>query len=159
MFAFLSYLAVSNGSYVVFNWFLHLTTIANLFTWVGICLSSIGFRRALKAQGVTKADMPFHSPFQPYLAYISLAFFVIVIVFNGFHVFTTGNFNATDFITAYIGIPIFAILFLFWKILKRTKMVDPKTADIWTGKAAIDAEYWPERFPRNFLERIWFWIA
>jgi amino acid transporter len=67
----------------------------------------------------------------------------------------------TDFLTAYIGIPIFFGLYLFWKIAKRTSFRNPADADITTGKAALDAEdgQWPERIPRNVVERVWFWIA
>ena len=159
VFALLSYLAVGTSSATVFGWFLRLTTIANLWTWVGICLSSIGFRRALKAQGVPEKDMPFRAPFQPYLAWIAMIFFLIVIFLNGFFVFIKGNWSIDDFVTSYVGIPIFVVLYLFWKIFKRTPFVKPESCDLWTGKAAVDAEYWPERRPRNFLERIWFWIA
>lgn len=66
-----------------------------------------------------------------------------------------------DFLTAYLGVPIFFLLFFFWKIFKRTKWISPADADIYTGKAALDAEdaQWPELVPRNMLEKIWFWIA
>lgn len=50
-------------------------------------------------------------------------------------------------------------LFVFWKLFKRTKFVKPSEADIWTGKAALDAEEWPPIIPKNIVERIWFWIA
>ena len=60
---------------------------------------------------------------------------------------------------SYVCVPIYIVFFLFWKILKRTRFVKPHEADIFTGKAAIDAEYWPEINPRNFVERIWFWLA
>lgn len=49
--------------------------------------------------------------------------------------------------------------FLFWKIVKRTRFVRPEEADIFTGKAAIDAEHWPVQTPKNIIERIWYWIA
>lgn len=63
-----------------------------------------------------------------------------IIVFNGFKVFTQTkggwhNKQLTDFFTAYIGIPIFFILYAFWKIFKRSAAVNPAQADIWTGKA------------------------
>ena len=51
------------------------------------------------------------------------------------------------------------LLFAFWKVFKRTKMVNPAEADIWSGKAALDAEVWPEQIPRNALERFWFWLC
>ena len=57
--------------------------------------------------------------------------------------------------------PIFFLLYGFWKILKRTSWIKPENADITTGKAALDAEddQWPELVPRNVMEKIWFWIA
>ncbi|CZR53101.1 probable general amino acid permease [Phialocephala subalpina] len=65
------------------------------------------------------------------------------------------------FLTAYLGIPIFFVLYGFWKIYKRTPFIHPADADITTGKAALDAEdgQWPEQHPRNIFERVWFWIA
>lgn len=113
----------------------------------------------MKAQGVGRDQLPFQTKFQPYLAYAALFFFAIIIVFNGYEVFTNGNWSTEDFITAYIGIPIYFTLYLFWKIFKRTKPVKPEEADIWTGKAAIDAVVWPEEVPKNVIEKIWFWIA
>lgn len=65
----------------------------------------------------------------------------------------------TDFFTAYIGVPIFFLLYLFWKIFKRSKVVDSAHADIWSGKAALDAEVWPEQHPRNIVEKFWFWLC
>ena len=56
-------------------------------------------------------------------------------------------------------IPIYAALFIFWKIVKKTKFVKASEADIWSGKAALDAQVWPVREPRNALEKVWFWIA
>jgi len=161
----LTYMTVSSGANNVFGWFQTLTTITSLFTWISICIAFLGFRKACDAQGVTRADRPFNSKFQPFTAYAALVFFVIIVVFNGWKVFThdavTGesNWSIQDFVTAYVVIPIYLGLFLFWKLYKKTKFVKASEADLWTGKAALDAEVWPEQIPKNFLERIWFWIA
>lgn len=60
-----------------------------------------------------------------------------------------------------MGIPIYCGLYAFWKIYKKTTWVRSEEADITTGKAALDAAdaHWPERTPRNFVERVWFWVA
>lgn len=163
--AALTYLSVrSGGPAVVFGWFQNLTTIASLFTWCSICIAYIQFHKALKAQGVDRNTLVFRSRFQPYTAWLAFSYFAMIIIFNGFPVFTGAHhrrFNPTDFLAAYIGIPIFFVLFLFWKVFKRTHLISPADADITTGKAALDAEdgQWPEQTPRNILERIWFWIA
>jgi hypothetical protein len=54
----------------------------------------------------------------------------------------------------YVACRIFFAFFLFWKIIKNTKFVKPEQADLWTGKAAIDAEVWPEPEPKNVLEKV-----
>lgn len=155
-------MSVSTGASKVFTWFQSLVTIASLFTWCSICYTYTRFHKALQAQGVDRSTLVFRSFGQPYIAWISFVFFAIVILFNGFKVFTIrpwGSDQLTDFFTAYVGIAIFGLLFAFWKIFKRTKMVKPAEADIWTGKAALDAEIWPEQIPRNALERFWFWLC
>jgi len=155
----LTYMSVSSGANKVFAWFQNLTTIAQLFTWCSICVAYIRFRKALIAQGVDRNELIFRSPWQPYTAYFALSFFIMIILFNGWKVFTHHNWSRDNFITAYIGIPIYFALYLFWRIFKRTSFVKASEADIWSGKAALDAEVWPDQVPRNFLEKIWFWIA
>ncbi|KAF1986885.1 proline-specific permease [Aulographum hederae CBS 113979] len=155
----LTFLSVSSGANEVFSWFMNLTTIANLLTWISICIAYLQFRKALIKQNVSRDSLIFKSRWQPYTAYFALIYFSIVILFNGWTVFTKGNWSVNDFITAYIGIPIYLGLYLFWKVFKRPGFVKAEEADIWSGKAALDAEIWPEQTPRNFLEKIWFWIA
>jgi amino acid transporter len=160
----LTYMSVSTGANTVFTWFQNLTTIAQLFTWCSVCYTYTRFRKALIAQGVDRNTLVFRAKWQPYTAWAAFVYFALIIVFNGFKVFTQtkggwGSSQLTDFFTAYVGIPIFGLLFLFWKVFKRTKVVNPAEADIWSGKAALDAEVWPEQVPRNALEKFWFWLC
>jgi amino acid transporter len=73
-------------------------------TWITICWAFIRFRKALQAQGLAEENKWFRSPFQPYVAWVSLVFFSIVTIFNGFEVFMKGKWNISDFLVAYIGI-------------------------------------------------------
>lgn len=158
----ITYMSVSTGANQVFLWFQNLTTIAQLFTWTSICITYTRFRAALIAQNVDRNTLVFKSPFQPYLAWTACVYFSLILFFNGFKVFTTtpwGPDELTSFFTAYVGFPIFFLLYAFWKIFKRTKFVKPAEADIWSGKAALDAEVWPEHIPRNIIEKFWFWLC
>ncbi|OAK95496.1 hypothetical protein IQ06DRAFT_297700 [Phaeosphaeriaceae sp. SRC1lsM3a] len=158
----ITYLSVSAGANKVFTWFQNLTTIAQLFTWSSICITYLRFRKALAAQGVDRSTLTFAAKFQPYATWAALIYFVLIIIFNGFKAFTVtpwGEDQLTAFFTAYVGIPIYFLLYASYKIIKRPKFVKPAEADIWTGKAALDAEVWPEQVPRNALERFWFWLC
>jgi len=155
----LTYMSCSSGANVVFTWFQNLTTIAGLFTWSSICIAYIRFHAALKAQGVDRNTLVFKSPFQPFLAWASLIYFALIILFNGFYAFCP--WNVDDFITSYVGIPIYFVLFFGWKILKRTKPRKAAEADLYTGKSALDAAdaQWPEQHPKNIFEKFWFWLC
>ncbi|KAF2503315.1 amino-acid permease inda1 [Lophium mytilinum] len=155
----LTYMSVSSNANDVFIWFQALTTIAQLFTWCSICVAYLRFRSALIAQGVDRDTLVFKSRFQPYTAWFALIYFAMIILFNGFAVFTKAHWAVQDFITAYIGIPIYFLLYAVWKIWKRPGFVKPAAADIWTGKSTMDEHVWPEQAPRNFLERLWAWIC
>jgi amino acid transporter len=153
-------MSCSTGANVVFEWFQNLTTIASLFTWCSICIAYIQFHKALKAQGIDRNTLVFKSPFQPYTAWAAFVFFALIIVFNGFYCWSP-TFDVDNFVTSYVGIPIFFVLYAFWKIFKRTKFIPPVDVDLHTGKAALDAAdaLWPVQVPRNIFEKIWFWIA
>ncbi|KAF2867626.1 amino acid permease/ SLC12A domain-containing protein [Massariosphaeria phaeospora] len=158
----ITYMSVSTGANQVFLWFQNLTTIAQCFTWCSVLIAYTRFQKALVAQGVDRNTLIFRAPWQPYSSWIAFCYFALIILFNGFKVFTTtpwGDKQLTSFFTAYIGVLIYFLLFVFWKVFKRTKVVDPAHADIWSGKAALDAEVWPEQIPRNILERVWFWLC
>lgn len=51
---------------------------------------------------------------------------------------------------------IFVLLFVFWKVVKKTKMPSLAEMDLMGGKPEIDAleSTWEKPIPRNVLERV-----
>ena len=70
---------------------------------------------------------------QPWLAIWGLFWTTLFILINGFAVFFA--FNASDFLTAYINIPIFIVLYVGWKLVKRTKAWRAEDMDFVTVSA------------------------
>ncbi|KAI8682451.1 AA-permease domain-containing protein [Fusarium sp. Ph1] len=161
IFSLLTYLSVSSGPNQIFLWFQSLITMCTLITWSSICVAYLHFYGGLKANNISRKTLVHRAPFQPYGAIIALVFFLIIIFFNGFAVFFPGNWNVYNFVTAYIGIPIFVVLFMGWKVARRTKWLSPQERDLFTGKAEIDAldEIWEDDKPKNIWQKIWNWIA
>ncbi|KAK2799447.1 hypothetical protein FQN51_006934 [Onygenales sp. PD_10] len=157
----LVYLNVSSSSEEVFFWISNLSAVSTLIVWTSICITYVRFYQGLKRQGIPRSSLPFQSPFQPYLAYFAIAFSSTVAFFNGFDAFFPGRFSAKTFIPPYIDIPIFASLFLGYKFIMKTKFVRTDEMDFFSGKEEIDRQepLWEVPKPRNFLERIWFWLA
>lgn len=157
----LVYLNVNNQSSEVFFWISNLSAVSTLIVWASVSFVYLRFYYALRYNGIDRDTLPYKSPFQPFLAYFALIFCLVIALFNGFDCFFPGRFSAKSFIPPYIDIPIFLSLFFGYKLVKRTKFVGLAEMDLWSGKAEIDRleSTWVKPVPRNFLERIWFWIA
>ena len=91
-----------------------------------------------------------------------LVILILLTLTNGFQVFCNGNFTASGFLAAYITLPLFLALYIGHKIFYRTPLARRvEDIDLWSGKAEQDRleELFVEPVPRNFGERIWYWIA
>lgn len=96
-----------------------------------------------------------------YSSYIAVVFNIIVLLTNGFTVFTKGNWDAASFVSAYLDIPLVLAAFTIWKLLKKTKVVN--LADIPLGEALDQADQYPdEEYDRKptfmrILTFSWLW--
>lgn len=160
--ALLAFLNVSSSSANVFTWFTNLSTVSGFLAWLCVLTAYLRFRKALQHFGVDDTR-PFKTAFQPYASYISFFIVALLAITNGFTVFVGGNFTAGNFIAAYITLPIFAILYFGHKAwTKNWKFVyPPEEVDVFTGLDEVERveAMYSERQPRNWIEKIWFWIA
>ncbi|KAJ5552498.1 Dicarboxylic amino acid permease [Penicillium frequentans] len=144
IFALLAYMNVTSDSKVVFKYFVNLVTIFGLLTWISILVTHICFVRARKAQNVPVESLAYVAPLGVAGSYIALGFCIIIALTKNYDVFTHnkkwGNFDYKNFITAYLGIPLYLIMITGYKLITKCKRVDPATADLWTGKDEIDRE-------------------
>lgn len=140
-FALLAFMNVSDDSRTVFGYFVNLTTIFGLMTWISILVTHIWFVRARAAQGLKKEQMPYTAPLGIWGSYFALGMCILVALTKNYDVFV-GNFRTKyqTFITGYIGIPIYLILIFGHKFWTKSKGVTPAEADFYTGKDYIDAE-------------------
>ena len=144
--ACIAFLNVADDSRKVFSYFVNLVTIFGLLTWISILLTHIYFVRARRAQGVEKHMMPYTAPFGLYGTYFALVFCILIAIFKNFDVFVYvesrehPNFDFENFITGYLGIPLYLIMIFGYKWVKKSKGCTPLTADLYTGKDVIDRE-------------------
>lgn len=106
--------------------------------------------------------LPFKTPLQPYGAYYAMIFISLLAITNGYTVFFPGSFTASDFLVSYIVFVIFFVLYIGHKLYYKTPwMVKASELDIFSGKDEIDLleTHDIEPQPRNWLERVWWWIA
>lgn len=138
LFAPLAYLNCSSSGSVVFNWFVNLTNTSGFISWICCSIVVIRFDKARRAQGIPRSDMPYHNKwFQSgnWGAYTAIVGFTFLVLINGFDVFWPQNWNASSFLTAYIGIPIFLSIYFGHRIYARHEpwAHDPSMVDMHTG--------------------------
>lgn len=143
-FCLLAFLNVSTGSAVVFGYFVNLVTIFGILTWISILLAHIYFVDARRAQNVPDSALAYVAPLGKWGSVGALFFCCVIAFFKGFATMTYsksyGNFDYKNFITSYLGIPLYIIMILGYKVLMKSQRVRPETADLYSGKQRIDDE-------------------
>ncbi|KAI0055141.1 general amino acid permease 1 [Artomyces pyxidatus] len=136
--SFLAFLNVNNHAGRVFNWFVNLSAVGSLFSWMMIGITYLRYYYGLKAQGIKREGIygVYRSRLQPYGAMWVIFWSLFFILTSGISVFW--SFNGPDFVAAYINIPIFVLLYVGWKVYKRTKIVPLKEMDFVTGIPSVE---------------------
>ncbi|OAV85620.1 hypothetical protein PTTG_30389, partial [Puccinia triticina 1-1 BBBD Race 1] len=122
----------------VYEWFLNVASISILLTWWSILLTCIRFYQGLKHIGVDRNAFACRAPYQPWLSTFGFAMSTLIIIFNGFEVLIIGKWSPANFISAYISLPIFGMLFIGWKIFHRTAFIRVDKMDFATGRSDSD---------------------
>jgi yeast amino acid transporter len=100
-------------------------------------LTYIRFKKALEAQGISRDSLPYKGKYQPFLAYYALIGTTVMALVNGYPVFLPGHWNTTTFFFSYTVVGLFPLLFMGWKVAKKTKWLPPEEVDLVKGVAEI----------------------
>ncbi|GAB1741437.1 hypothetical protein NU219Hw_g6669t1 [Hortaea werneckii] len=151
-FSLLSFMAAAKGSAgTAFGYFSSMTALCGMVSWTCILWTSIRWHKGLKVQGIDrKSTLAYTAPLQPYLSYYGLVVCIIVVIFGGFTSFIH-EFDTSAFITTYFPIPFFAVLFVGYKLVKKSKMIRYEDMDFSTGSSL---EMGSEPAPTSFWKKI-----
>jgi amino acid transporter len=159
----LAFLNVSSTGAQVFLWFSNISTISGFIAWIVVMITYLRFRKAMVFNNMLSA-LPYRTPLQPYLTYFILFIVTLLTLTNGFQVFVPSRWSVSDFLAAYITIPIFLVLYAGHKIYFRTSFaIKVENIDVMTGKREMDElckdDISGAPVPKNFAQKVWFWIA
>lgn len=141
LFCLLAYMATASSSQEVFNYFVNVVSLTGLIAWFCILVIHIHFMKACKAQGIDRnTDLAYKAPMQPFGSYFSVSIVTLIILIKNFTVFLGDSFSYKDFITGYIVLPVFGIMYLVFKLYYRTKAFKPHEVDLATYRDVIDAD-------------------
>jgi amino acid transporter len=137
IFPCLAFLQLSNSSNQVLTWLINLVTAGGVINYIVITITYIFFYRACQAQGLDRKNLPYTGWFQPYSAYIGLAWMTFIVFCYGYSSFAP--FDVTSFFTYYAMLILAPILFITWKVAKRTKFVSASKADLVWERPNVEA--------------------
>ena len=155
-----SYLNVSNSSSVVFTWLTNISTVSGFVSWVFIGIIYLRFRKAIDYHNLNDR-VTFRPKFQIIGAYFSIFFFSLISLTNGYAVFF--DFNGSDFVAAYITLPIVLVLYVGHMLWYRNfrLFAPPEEIDCFTGLEEVEkqeAEY-VAPVAKNWLMKVYFWLC
>lgn len=157
----LTYLNVNNNGATVFGWFMNISTISGFIAWIVVLITYLRFRRAMDFRGLLHT-LPFRTPLQPYASWFILLLLVVLTLTNGFQVFFPSQWNVSDFLAAYITLPVFLLLYFGHKMVFRTRFTRRvEDIDVVTGVREMEEleEMDEKPVPKNWLQKAWFWLA
>ncbi|KAE8153647.1 amino acid permease/ SLC12A domain-containing protein [Aspergillus avenaceus] len=137
LFPLLSFLQVGSGSATAITWFVNLVTGGGLINYLIMSITFVNYYKACEAQGVDRKNRPYYGRFQPYGAYIGIVIHTCVLIFYGYSSFTP--WSVANFFSNYTMQLVAPCLFIFWKVLKRTRYIQPHEVDLVWERPAIDA--------------------
>ncbi|KAJ7606953.1 general amino acid permease AGP2 [Mycena polygramma] len=140
IFSMLAFLQLGHDSAVVLQWITRFSTASGMANYAMISFSYLRFHAALSAQGIPRDSLPRRSPWQPFSAYYAFAASVAMIFIAGYSVFLPGNWNVPTFVFSYTLVAVLPIIFVVWKLARRTKWRAPREVDLFTEeRAEVDA--------------------
>jgi amino acid transporter len=157
-FALLSYMGVNKGSGLVFTYLSNMAAIAGLLTWLGIAITYLRFYKGMKAQGYVRSALPYYSNLQPFAAWYAVCSISLVLLMNGWVVFLKGHWDAATFVTKYLALVLFPILYLGARICFQEGPKKPLQMDFVSNTPEFEAETYDEPPPKNAAETFWQWL-
>lgn len=138
-FGALALMNLSTGASEAYSYIVNLSGVSTFLVWGSISFIHLRFRAAWHAQGRTKAELPFKSLWYPWNAYFGLAANMFLAFVQGWT--NLAPFKAGSFVDSYILLPLFPIIYLVFKLIKRTHFWRASEIDLDSGRRTdLDAK-------------------
>ncbi|MGL5646640.1 MAG: amino acid permease, partial [Clostridium sp.] len=115
---------------LVYIWLVSASGLAGFIAWLGIAICHYRFRKAFVKQGKDFKELKYKAKWFPLGPIIAIVLCAIVIIGQGISYIGNGHIQWMGFISSYIGIPLFLILFFGYKIKNKTKLVPLDKVDL-----------------------------
>ncbi|OZJ05018.1 hypothetical protein BZG36_02109 [Bifiguratus adelaidae] len=146
------------GAGQLWTWLQNIVGVSNQISWIIIGITSYRFGRGWRLQGRSPSDLPFNAKIWPVGPLVVAGFNIFIVLIQGWSSFK-GGFQAIDFVSYYVEIPVFFLMFAAWKLVKRTKATPYEDMDFDSGRWVQEEEEKPQGTGYLArLKRAFFWF-
>lgn len=124
----LAFISNTKGGSVAYTWLVNASGLTGFIAWVGIAISHYRFRRAYVAQGKDLNDLKYKAKWFPFGPIFALIISIGVIIGQDPASFT--HLNLEKIAITYLSVPLFIVLFVWYKITHKTKMIKLEDVDL-----------------------------
>ncbi|WP_284037379.1 amino acid permease [Neobacillus sp. 114] len=117
------------GDGTVYNWLLNAAGLAGYLSWLSISVTHYRFRKAYKAQGRDMKDLPYVAKWFPLGPILATALCLVAMLGTNYGAFIGDKIDWYGIAVSYIGLPLFILGYLSYKIMKKSKMVPLQECD------------------------------
>lgn len=162
----LTYMNLSATGTTVFTWLVSITSSSFFIVWFVICITSWRFRTALKAQNdqlftEVYAYRTWAWPIPAIWLFAGSTVLLVSCIYIGLYPIGVSTPSVYYFFEYMIGVVIVLSFTIGYKIIFKTKIRDPDTADLKTGRRTLGKEeidMLNEYYSRSTLRRFWTYI-
>ncbi|KAI8325780.1 lysine-specific permease [Martensiomyces pterosporus] len=119
------------GNQVVYVFLVNMSGVTGFIFWLGLSLSHWRFRLAYVRQGFQVSDLPYKAAFFPFGPVYACFLLTVIIIGQGYGTIWP-SFDRVNFVSTYLSLPMFVIMWAGWKYYKKTKWVKLDEADVST---------------------------
>ncbi|GAA2962858.1 amino acid permease [Ligilactobacillus murinus] len=123
----LTFLASIFGNQV-YTFLVSASGLTGFIAWIGIAVSHYRFRRAFKAQGHDLSELKYKAKWFPFGPLLALVLCILVIIGQDIQSFKDFNWQAIG--VSYMSVPLFIILYAYYKIKYKTKVIPLDKVDL-----------------------------
>lgn len=114
----------------VYVWIVAASGLAGFIAWVGIAICHYRFRKAFVYQGRDLKTLKYKAIWYPFGPILALLMCIIIILGQGYSCIKPEGVDWQGLIASYIGIPLFVVLYLWYKIKHKTKVIPLDKVDL-----------------------------
>jgi lysine-specific permease len=121
--AMLCFLTSLFGDQAVYMWLMSASGMSGFIAWLGIAICHYRFRKGYLLQGGELHHLPYRALFFPFGPLLAFLLCLLVTLGQDYTAFTADTIDWKGAAATYIGIPIFFMLWLGYKLKNKTSFV------------------------------------